>query len=140
MYTHIFTKLSQAKKNGQRYAIKHALLFFITEIEAVLELPHETQKKTLPFSEFIEDPKFIFGVENQSVFNEEVPDINISTEGLIAELFARCDIPNSKHTAKNLRNALFALHSKLSRGISDNERETGEIRLILEDVKNYLSS
>lgn len=140
MYTQIFTKLSQAKKDGQRDVIKQALLFFITEIEAILELPYETQKKTLPFSEFIEDPKFIFGAENQSAFNEEGPDMNISTEGLVAELLARCDVPNGKHTANSLRDALFALHSKLSRGVSDNESETGEIRLVLEDIKNRLSS
>lgn len=139
MYKQVSRKLLEAKKSKDRELIKDSLFFFVKEIEKVLESPDIFLKDKLFFSEFIEDPYFIFEVKNLSVFNEEKADTNISTDGVIAELFNMCDVSDSNDLSNKLKQSIFALHSKLSRGITDNNLEINTIHIILENIKQKLS-
>lgn len=139
MYTQIFTKLSQAKKSGQKDIIKNALVFLVSEIETVLELSDEVLKDKLPFSEFVEDSKFIFGVDGQSIFNEKEADMDVSTDGLVTELFNICHLPNGKEISDNLRSAILDVHSKFSRGVSENKLEIKKLRSVLDNIKDKIS-
>jgi hypothetical protein len=100
MYKQIFTKLSQAKEIGQKEVAKKALLFFILEIEKILDLPTNVLKKTLPFSDFIKDSNYIFKADNISIFNKKNTNISISTDGLVVELFNVCNISDGKKRKK----------------------------------------
>ena len=139
MYKQIYAKLSQAKKSGQRSEIKKAFLFLVFELEAILNFPKGVLKNTLPFSDFIKDSGFIFGVKDQSVFNREGADVNISTEGLVVELSNIYGISDGKKIENDLKNTIFTLHSNLSRGVLENKLEIDKLRFILEDIKNRFS-
>ncbi|MDD2935202.1 MAG: hypothetical protein PHX25_01885 [Candidatus Pacebacteria bacterium] len=139
MYKKVCEKFSKTKKSKNKDLIKDSLISFIKEIENVLDSPDILLKNKLFFSEFIEDPCFIFEINDLSIFNEEKVDTNISTDGIITELFNMCDISDSNDLSNKLKQSIFALHSKLSKGIIENDSEINTIRIILKNIKQKLS-
>jgi len=139
MYAQIYNRLSQAKESGQQDAIKSALMFFITKLNTMVDSFDGELKDTLVFSDFIQDPDFIFGVDNLSIFNKRKPDLNISTNGLAVELFKMGGIADGEKLIAELKDAIFVLHAKDSKGILDNELEISKLRSVLEKIKNKIS-
>lgn len=95
-YKKIGYELAHTKEKEQASEIKKTLLSFISELELVINLPEERLREELPFAEFIEDADFIFGVEDMLLTNQNKPDLNVSTNGLLAELLEACNIDDGK--------------------------------------------
>lgn len=135
MYKQISKKLLEAKEGKDKLLIKESILFFVKEIENVINSPDIFLRNKLFFSEFIEDRNFIFGVNDLSIFNEAKADINISTSGIIAELFNIYGVSDGENISNRLKDALFSLHSKLSRDIIENDADINALHIIFEDIK-----
>lgn len=135
MYKQISKKLLEAKESKDKLLIKESILFFVKEIENVINSPDIFLRNKLFFSGFIEDRNFIFGVNDLSIFNEAKADINMSTSGIIAELFNIYGVSDGENISNRLKDALFSLHSKLSRDIIENDADINALHIIFEDIK-----
>lgn len=139
MYKEISAKLSEAKKSGDKNLIKESLLFLVSEIENTLNSSNEELINKLPFSNFIEDRDFIFKTDDQSIFNDEGADVNMSTNGLIIEMLNAYGISDGEKLSDNLKEAIFSLHANLSKGMTENEVQIKDLHLVLNNIKDQIN-
>ncbi len=137
-YKKIGYELAHTKEKEQASEVKKTLLSFISELELAINLPEERLREELPFAEFIEDADFIFGVEDMLLTNQNKPDLNVSTNGLLAELLEACSIDDGKRLADELKDSIFALHSGLSKGKDSVIKEIQAVHSSLDKIKKFL--
>lgn len=140
MYKQIYEKLVGAKKSGRRDEIKKAVLYFVEQLQAVLSLQSKVLKKDLPFSSFVEDSGFIFHARKQSVFNDNGADSEVSTGGLLVELLTTYGLFDAKEVENKLKDTIFNLHSKLSKGNDDVKSDIKDLNSIFESIKNIMET
>ena len=138
-YKEISEKFFESKENPNKEEVKRKLISFVLELESIVNsLKKHELTDNLPFSDFIEDNNYIFGIDNFTISNNDKADINISTKGLLAELLEICEIPNGTKLANDLKQAIFNLHGKLSREISEVDNEISSLNRALENIKKVL--
>lgn len=127
MYEDIYNKLIKIKDGADSQTSREMLLSVIRKIESFLLEPENLDHTT--FAGFVRDEKFVFPVEYDD-FTDKLTAVR--TPGLFSEILG--DLPSSN----KLKRAILDLHSKLSRGIVDNEDQVANLMAVLGEIESKI--
>ncbi|MEI6237960.1 MAG: hypothetical protein WCP15_00305 [bacterium] len=130
-YKKVFKYLSSAKKTGRSKDIKKSLLMLT---DALRRLSVQSKENNLIFSDFIYDPKMFFKVIDKRL-SFIGADIEIHTNGLIAQMLEMIGVVDYQKIADRLGQSILNLHSQLSRGNKEPTKEYEELKEAIDIIR-----
>jgi len=132
MYEQILSQLGNAKATGDPETIKKAVLQMIGMIRESLDRPFDY----LVFWPLVNDESYIFET-TEHVYSKTKADVTIRSSGLLNQVLKAANVPNHQVFVDSLDDTLGELHSSLSRGEKDTQRERDDLLralLVLEEA------
>ncbi len=128
----IWKKLYLAKISGERFEICDAINFLINTVSEGLK----KDINYLTFYPFIEDERYIFCTQKNTLLNGVV-DVTIISTGLLAQLFDSIGIVEYKSLSNDLSDAIFILQAQteLDKNLS---KEVKNVFLSLKSIEMAL--
>lgn len=125
LYKKIFSKLSKAKKSGSSEDIRKSLRFFSDSIRDMIS---KNKIKLSILSDFVHDENMFFKAKHSKLSNDG-PDLNITTNGLIAQMLDMILVKDYEKISDDVSSAIDNLYAKIS--VSKHEALEEKEKLII---------